>query len=236
MWMDLMETKKGKYDTNPLDPDVERKAEEAWGELGGSGGERPTQQVGGATREVANTPNEDARKNLYSEAPTRRYDSPPLESPYQSVLVPPTYAPPAQYPHGQNIYQAPVSTVPTSRPVPGIGMAEKWAVMMPYAPFYIGIVFSLLELFLVPRKEVKVRFHASQALALHIGILIVHTVFGIINTLTDSSLGGTLFKLAAFIFLIISMIRVWKGEPHQIAPLAEPAQWFNQHIEPRNQS
>jgi hypothetical protein len=42
--------------------------------------------------------------------------------------------------------------------------------------------------------------------------------------------------LAAFIFLIISMIRVWKGEPHQIAPLAEPGKWFNQHIEPRNQS
>src|SRR5215213_5751916 len=226
--------KKNKYDTNPLDPDVERNAGEVWGDLGGSGGERTTQQVGGATREVANTPNENARQNVYSEAPTRRYENPPLEAPYQSVFVPPTYSPPAHYQPGQNIYQAPISTAPTSRPVPGIGMAEKWAVMIPYAPFYIGIVFSLLELFLVPRKEVKVRFHASQALALHIGILIVHTIFGVINTLTDSSLGGTLFGLGAFIFLIISMIRVWKGEPHRIAPLAEPAQWFNRHIEPRN--
>jgi hypothetical protein len=43
-----------------------------------------------------------------------------------------------------------------------------------------------------------------------------------------------MFKMGAFIFLIISMIRVWKGEPHRIAPLAEPAQWFNDHIEPRN--
>lgn len=231
-----METKKGKYDTNPLDPDVERKAEEVWGDLGGSGGERTTQQVGGATREVASTPNENSRKNVYSEAPTRRYDNPPLESsPYPSVFVPPTYAPPSHYQPGQNIYQAPVSGAPGSRPVPGLGMAEKWAVMLPYAPFYIGIVFSVLELFLVPRKEVKVRFHASQALALHVGILIVHTIFGVINTLTNSSLGGTLFGLAAFIFLIISMIRVWKGEPHQIAPLAEPGKWFNQHIEPRNQ-
>lgn len=230
-----MESKKGKYDTNPLDPDVERKAEEVWGDLGGSGGERATQQVGGATREVADPPNEHARQNVYSEAPTRLIDNPPLEAPYPSVFVPPTYAPPAQYQARQNIYQAPPAAAPTSRPVPGIGMAEKWAVMLPYAPFYIGIVFSLLELFLVPRKEIKVRFHASQALALHIGILIVHTIFGLINTLTDSSLGGSLFKLAAFIFLIISMIRVWKGEPHQIAPLAEPAQWFNQHIEPRNQ-
>ncbi len=107
--------------------------------------------------------------------------------------------------------------------------------MLPYAPFYIGLIVSLLELFLVPRKEVKVRFHASQAIALHIAILIVHTLFGVISTITDSSLGGTLFKLAAFVFLIISMIRVGKGEPHRIAPLAEPAQWFNEHIEPRNQ-
>ena len=87
----------------------------------------------------------------------------------------------------------------------------------------------------MPRKEVKVRFHASQALALHIAILIVHTLFGVISTITDSSLGGTFFNLAAFIFLIISMVRVWKGEAHRIAPLAEPAQWFNEHIEPRNQ-
>src|SRR5215216_3442214 len=97
-----METKKGKYDTNPLDSDVERNAGEVWGE---SGGERPTQQVGGATRDVANTPNENARKNVYSEAPTRRYDSPPLEAPYPSVFVPPTYSPPAHYKPAQNIYQ-----------------------------------------------------------------------------------------------------------------------------------
>jgi uncharacterized membrane protein len=225
-----METKKSKYDTNPLDPDVERNAEESWGDEGGQ-----TQRVGGATRDVGRSANENNRQNVYSEAPTRRYDNPPLEAPYPSVFVPPTYAPPTKYQPGQNLYQAPMSGAPTARPVAGIGIPEKWAVMMPYAPFYVGLVISLLELFLVPRKEVKVRFHASQALALHIAILIVHTLFGVISTITDSSLGGTLFKLAAFIFLVISMIRVWKGESHRIAPLQEPAQWFNQRIEPRNQ-
>ena len=225
-----METKKSKYDTNPLDPDVERKAEESWGEGGGA----PTQQVGGATREVGNSPNENARANLYSEAPTRRYDNPPLEAPYPSVFVPPTYSPPAQYQSRQNIYQAPVTAPPTSHPVPGIGLPERWATMLPYVPGYIGLVVGLLELFLVPRSEGKVRFHASQSVALHIAILLVQTIFSVISTLTGSTLGGTLFKLAAFIFLVISMIRVWKGEPHQITPLTEPAQWFNQHIEPRN--
>jgi len=224
-----METKKSKYDTNPLDPDVERNAEESWGKGA------PTQQVGGATREVGHSPNENARQNVYSEAPTRRYDNPPLEAPYPSVFVPPTYSPPAQYQPSKHVYQTPVSTTPTSRPIRGIGLPEKWAVMLPYAPLWIGLVVSLLELFLVPRKEVKVRFHASQGLALHIAILIVQTLFGVVGAITNSSLGGILFKLAAFIFLIISMIRVWKGEPHRIAPLAEPAQWFNEHIEPRNQ-
>jgi uncharacterized membrane protein len=229
-----METKKSKYDTNPLDPDVERKVEDVWGDLGGV-----TQQVGGTTQQVSNEPPqpqkvEDARKNVYSEAPTRRYDNPPLEAPYPSVFVPPTYAPPpAPYQSRQDIYQAP-ATAPSSRPIPGIGISEKWASMLPYAPFSIGLVVSLLELFLVPRREGKVRYHASQGVALHIAILIVQTIFAVISTLTGSTLGGTLFKVAAFAFLIISMIRVGKGEPHQITPLAEPAQWFNKHIEPRN--
>ena len=222
-----METKKSKYDTNPLDPDVERKAEESWG------GGAPTQQMGGETREVAN---ESARKNVYSEAPTRRYDNPPLEQPYPSVFVPPTYAPPAnQYQQpGTNPYYTPVSNQPTSRHVLGLGIPEKWAVILPYAP-WVGIVASLLELFLASRREVKVRFHASQALSLHIAILILSTILGVVGTISGSDLGSLLFKTAATVFLIVSMFRVWRGEPHRIAPLAEPAQWFNEHIEPRTQ-
>lgn len=227
-----MDTKKSKYDTNPLDPDVERRAEESWGEGGGGA---TTRQVRGATRQVGDSANEEARQNVYSEAPTRRYENPPLEAPYPSVFVPPTYSPPAHYQAREHIYQPPSSAAPTSRPVSGIGIPEKWALMMPYAPLYIGLVVSLVELFLVPRKEVQVRFHAAQALALHIAIMIVHTIFSVIGAITDSTLGGTFFKLAAFVFLIISMIRVWKGEPHRIAPLDEPGKWFNRHIEPRDQ-
>jgi len=233
-----METKKSKYDTNPLDPDVERKAEDVWGDLGGV-----TQQVGGSTSQVGNTPSDNprpptpdnARENVYSEAPTRRIDSPPLDAPYPSVFVPPTYAPPAQYQSRQNVYQPPPVGAPSSsRPVLGIGIPEKWATMLVYAPNYIGLVIALIELFLVPRKEGKVRFHASQGVALHIAFLLVHAVFSAIGAVTGSRIGGTMFGIAAFVFLIISMIRVWKGEPHQIAPLAEPAKWFNDHIEPRN--
>jgi uncharacterized membrane protein len=233
-----METKRSKYDTNPLDPDVERNAEESWGSA------NATQQVGRETRQVgqnaaqnpAPSANEDARQNRYSEAPTRRYDNPPVEQSYPSVFVPPTYAPPTQYqqPPG-NPYQIPMTHhPPTSRPVIGLGIPEKWAVLLAYAP-WIGIVASLVELFLASRREVRVRFHASQALALHIAILVVSTILKAIGTLSGSEFGGALFGAATTVFLIISMIRVWKGEPHRIAPLAEPAQWFNDHIEPRSQ-
>jgi uncharacterized membrane protein len=227
-----MEPKKSKYDTNPLDPDFVRKTEEVRDE-GVSG--PATQEVKGATREMGSSANESARSNVYSEAPTRRYDNLPLDSPYPSVFVPPTYSQPAPYQPPAAPYQS-VTQKPTSRSVPGIGLPEKWAMMLPYAPFYIGIVVSLLELFLVPKKEVRVRFHASQGLALHVAILVVQTLFGVVGAITGTTIGGTLFKLAAAVFLVISMIRVWKGEPHHIAPIAEPAQWFNEHIEPRNKS
>ena len=123
--------------------------------------------------------------------------------------------------------------MPASRSVVGLGIPEKWALMLAYAPF-VGIVASLVELFLANRREVQVRFHAAQALALHITFLIFGAIFGVISAISGSDLGGILFKVASTVFLVISMIRVWRGEPHRIAPLTEPGQWFNRHIEPRS--
>lgn len=228
----MMEPKKSKYDTNPLDPDFVKNAEEVWGE----GGDGPdTQEVKGATREIGSSENEKARQNIYSEAPTRRYDNPPLDAPYPSIFVPPTYSPPAPY-------QPPVAPYgrfeqrPSWRSIPGIGLPEKWAMILPYTPFYIGIVPALLELFLVPRKEVRVRFHAAQGLALQAAILALRILFDLVGSISGTSIGGTLFRLAASIFLIVSMVRVWKGQAHHVAPIAEPAQWFNDHVEPRTKS
>jgi uncharacterized membrane protein len=154
-------------------------------------------------------------------------------------IPPPTYAPPPiQYQQAQqqpySAYQSPMGFDNPSRRVAGINVPEKWALMMAYAP-YVGIVVSLLELFLVPRPEVKVRYHAAQALALHIAFLVIGTIFSGISAVGGGDLGKILFNAASTVFLIISMIRVWKGEPHSIAPLDEPGKWFNRHIEPRGQ-
>jgi uncharacterized membrane protein len=225
-----MEPKKSKYDTNPLDPDFVKNTDKVWNESDGP----ETQEVRGATREIGASANENARGNIYSEAPTRRYDNVSLDSAYPSIFVPPTYPQPAPYQPPVAPYR-PNDQRPTTRSVAGIGLPEKWAMMLPYAP-YIGLVVALLELFLVPRKELRVRFHAAQGVALHIAMLVVQTLFGVLGAISNSSVGGSLFGLASFVFLIVSMIRVWKGQPHRIAPIAEPAHWFNQHIEPRNKS
>ncbi len=221
-----MEPKKSKYDTNPLDPDVVKSTEDIWGQ-GGEG--PPTQDIKGATREIGSSQPDSARQSVYSEAPTRTFDNVPLEAPYPSVFVPPTYSQPAPYQPAAAPFRSATSK-PTSRTVSGIGLPEKWAIMLPYAPFYIGVVVSLLELFLVPKSETRVRFHASQGLALNVALLVVQTIFSVIGAITDTSIGGSLFKVAALVFMIVSMIRVWKGEPHHIAPLEEPAKWFNDHI------
>lgn len=229
----MMEPKKSKYDTNPLDENEVRKTEKIWGQPGVSG--PPTQDVKGATREIGPAANESARSNIYSEAPTRSFDTPQIDSPYPSVFVPPTYSAPTPY-QPALAPNLPVRQKPTSRTVAGIGLPEKWAMILPYAPFYIGVVVSLIELFLTPRTEVRVRFHASQGLALHLAILVVQTLFGLVGVITGNSVGGKLFGLAALIFLLISMRRVWKGEPHHIAPVNDFTQWFNDHIQPRGKS
>lgn len=227
-----METKRTKYDTNPLDPEVAKKTERVWGE----GEALPaTGEVKGATKPVGPHSGETARANVYSEAPTRTFASPPTgDSSYPSVFVPPTYAPPAEvYKPPQIPLSRPVLPDPAARNIAGLGLPEKWAVMLPYAPLYIGVVASILELILVPRNELRVRGHAAQGLALHMVIVAISMLFGAVAAITGSSAGGNIFRLAAFVFLIVSMIRVGRGATHRIAPLADLADWLNSHIDPR---
>ncbi len=242
-----MEKKDKKYDTNPLDPDVARRTDEVWGAARSSAAN--TEEIGSATREINRTPNEQARRNEGSEAPTRRYDNPPpgaLPTSYPSVFIPPTYTPPSPYGAGAppQVAQHPGPSAPTSRTVPGIGLPENVAMILPYLPFLgVGAVLGAVELFLVPRNEVRTRFHAAQGLALHLLVLAVGFLFSVADTIVDNTLGGlfsvmlgiasTLFTIAAFVFFIVSIIRVWKGEEHHITTIGEATKWLNEKIEPK---
>lgn len=208
--------KKTKYDTNPLDEDYAKRTDEMWG----------------ATRSYTPRPTEEQQPATEAaEAPTRRYET-PLSSSYPSVFVPPV-APPQQAQAASAMPPANAGQ-PTSRNVAGINVPENVAMIVPYIPYYIGGVLAAAELFLVPRKEVRVRFHAAQGLAMHLCVIAMQIILNIVGGFTGSGIGRAFFMLASIIFFAISIIRVWKGEPHHIAPLDEPTKWLNGNIEPRN--
>src|SRR5258708_22349677 len=242
-----MEPKRTKYDTNPLDGKVAERADKSFASRPGA----PTEEVrGGPTRDIGRTENEAARANPESEAPTRRIDGDKVTS-YPSVFIPPkprtstAYRPPAA--PQMNIYQPPPVAPPNiyqppplpvsfshgSHTVQGLGIPEKWAHLLPYIPGHIGAVAAVVELLLVPRTETRTRFHAAQGLALQAAILILAGAFGFLTMISGNGFGSGIFGAASTIFLIVSMIRVWKGRPHQIAPLDEPTKWLEEKIKPR---
>ncbi|MCA1636259.1 MAG: hypothetical protein LC802_21845 [Acidobacteria bacterium] len=231
-----MTEKRSKYDTDPLDPDFVRRTDEMRGETGGAAGEPQPQPFAGD--------------------PTRRFDE-QISDTYPSVFVPPAYQPPPQQQQqqqshlyttfGAEPHQPPAVTgapppgpfspftagaEPSSRHVTKLGIPENIANALPYAPFYVGLVASIIELLIVPRHETRTRFHAAQGLALQLVILAGAFIFGIIEAITDSGLGGTLFWLASFIFLLVSGIRVLKGKPHHVAPLDDATRMINERINP----
>jgi hypothetical protein len=246
-----MEPKRTRYDTNPLDEKVADRADKSRGSKHEGRPGPPTEEVrGGATRNIGPTENEAARTNAKSEAPTRRIDD-NLATSYPSVFVPPKPRPPVAYQPSRtpdaNIYQPPPVPSPNiyqppplpmhlrmpSHSVAGLGIPEKWANLLPYIPGHIGAVAAVVELLLVPRTETRTRFHASQGLALQAAILILTGVFSFVHLISGNGFGSGIFGAAATIFLIVSMVRVWKGRPHQIAPLDEPAKWLEEKIKPR---
>ena len=240
-----MEPRRTKYDTNPLDEGVADRADNEWGRHTGPQ-DPPTQAVsGGPTREIGRTSHEAARNDPDAEAPTRRIDDSyrsvfaygqPRAATYQPPRVPDAniYQPPPGPP--PQIYQPPPTPVakPGSHKVAGLGIPEKWAVMLPYVPFFVAMIFAVAELLLVPRTEKRVRFHAAQGFVLQVGITAISTFLGF-----SSFFAGrfppfaSLFSVATFVFLIISMIRVWKGKPHHIALLDPLTKWVDEQIEPR---
>ena len=242
-----MTEKRSKYDTDPLDPDFVRRAEES---------------LWGANR----APRADETDRLppasVTEEQTRRFDRQEADS-YPSVFVPPAYQPPRApdappfrpqpfTSFGAGAHQPPATTAPpqpgpsspyqaayqqagaapSSRPVTRLGLPENVANVLPYIPFYIGLVAAIIELAVAPRTETRTRFHAAQGLALQLAIVAGSLIFQFVRLATGSRFGGTLFSIAAFVFLVVSAVRVWKGSPHHIAPLDEPARRLDERISP----
>jgi len=244
-----MEPKRSKYDTNPLDENVADRAEQSIEPA--HPGQSTRKVAGRPTRDInPRSDNEAVQGYAESEAPTRFIDE-TLVSPYPSIFAKPpsyqsaTYQPPRvpvadiyQPPPGQppGVYQPPpmpVTQSSGSHKVAGLGFPEKWANLLPYVPGHIGAIAAAIELLLVPRTETRTRFHAAQGLALQIAILILTGVFTFITLITGSSFGSGIFRLASTVFLIVSMVRAFKGRTHHIAPLDDATKWLEEKIKPR---
>jgi uncharacterized membrane protein len=238
-----MEPKRSKYDTNPLDEDVAHRADERFGRKPAGA---PTEDVGGVTHPIDRSAPETSRGSNHSEAPTRRIDD--KVTSYPSVFVPPPKRPSATYEpprvNSADIYQPPpVPPLNVYQPPPlpmgrlgfhkvaGLGIQERWAVLIPYLPFWLGIVAAAIELLIVPRSESRVRFHASQALVLQLIITALTMLLGGLELITGHLTGGVgLFRFASFILLVIGMIRVFQGKPFVIPLLDEPRKWLDEKI------
>jgi len=243
-----MEPKRSKYDTNPLDEEFADRATDAFS----SPESASTAGVHSEPTRPMNSGESDAVHAYSDEAPTRHIND--KFTSYPSIFVPQppkpaaTYQPPRN-PPAASIYQPPPTLPPNiyqPPPVPlqrlgtntvaGIGIPERWAVTLAYLPFnWLAVVAVVIELLIVPRTESRVRFHAAQALMLHLAVIAISTLLTGVGFVTGrfTAAGGGLFGFATFIFFIIAMIRVWKGKPFVVPPLDEPRKWLDEKIGPR---
>lgn len=243
-----MEPKRSKYDTNPLEEQLAERAAEVWGS---EDTEVQTKRIfGGPTIEMDPRGTDSVQSYAESEAPTRHIND--KVTSYPPVFIPPQPKPAATYQPpplaAANIYQPPPGPPPGiyqsptlqafqqsgRNTVAGLGIPERWAVMLPYLPFWLGIVACVVELLLVPRTESRVRFHAAQGLILQLAVTALSMLLALVGDLSGRMTGAGLFKFVSFIFFIVAMIRVFKGRPLVIAPLDEPRKWLDDKIKPRN--
>jgi uncharacterized membrane protein len=204
-----------KYDTNPLDPDFPERARAQAADSDG-----PETRV----LEQGNAPTRHFPPPARTEEQTRRF-GPPEPAPF---------APPFNGTFAPMGFVAPTQPVPVNRKVPGIPLPENVVTALPYIPWYIGLIAGALILLLVPRSETKVRFHAAQGLAAHVGILIVTTVLGILGNITGvAEVGNIIFQIVTTIMLVIFAIKAWRGRPVHIETVDDLTNWLDHKIDPK---
>ena len=201
-----------KYDTNPLDPEFPTKVMEA--------------QTEAMPREGAET-NRFAPPSV-TEEQTRRFNEANFDayqSPYNGQNIPANFK--TSNLAGMN--------KASSRKVSKIGLPENILTALAYIPFWIGLIAGLVQLLFVPKSETKVRFHAAQGLAAHIGIFVVGAILeGIDNFVPFANTAGKIFWIVTTVMLIIFSVRAWKGKPVHIEAVDDLTEWLEDKIKSRN--
>ncbi len=203
---------KKKFDTNPLDPNFPAKA-----------------------REVETTA---LPKNNYAtaefpppsvtEEQTRRFDEANFNgyrAPFNGQNVPANFK-------TTNLADMNKSS---KRKVDKIGLPENILTALSYIPFWVGLVAGLLQLLFVPKSEAKVRFHAAQGMAAHIGIFIVGAILeGVENLIPLGEAVSGIFWIVTTVMLIIFAVKAWKGKPVHIESVDDLTEWLEDKIKPKS--
>ncbi|MGI8408816.1 MAG: hypothetical protein ACR2M8_02915 [Pyrinomonadaceae bacterium] len=200
-----------KFDTNPLDPEFPEKAK---AKSAAAPGYQPPEKIFNTSR-FPSTP------TSITEEETRRLNNARFNSyAFQGGKTPALY-------QTANLLEM---NEASSRKIAKVGMPEKFLIGLPYLPFYIGLVAGLILLLVVPQGEPKVRFHAAQGLAAHVGILIVTSILGLVGGLAE--LGSFIFSAVTAVMLIVFAIKAWKGKPVHIESVDDLTNWLEEKIGP----
>jgi len=200
-----------KFDTNPLDPEFPERARAA-----------AVHQM--APKTPFSTAEFPTEPSSITEEETRRFN----DADFQAY----SYAAPQPVAMYQTQNLADMNRA-SERKVAKTGVPEKWLIGLPYLPFTVGLVAGLIMLLVIPKEENKVRFHAAQGLAAHVGILIVTSILSIISNLDGiAKFGGFIFTLITTIMLVVWAIKAWKGKPVHIETLDDLTNWLEEKIGP----
>ncbi len=208
-----------KFNTNPLDPAFPEKAKAvAAAETADQGGVYTAPQ-----KTPYSTSEFPTRPPSVTEDETRRFADADFQAySFQGGQTPVAYQP------------APLTGMnrASDRKVAKTGIPEKWLIGLPYLPFWIGFVAGLILLFVIPKEENKVRFHAAQGFAAQVAIMIVSAILGFIGNVTDSNFGSFLFGAVTTVMMIVFAIKAWKGKPVHIEVIDDLTNWFEDKIGP----
>lgn len=197
-----------KFDTNPLDPDFPAKVREV-----------ETSVLPKNGYQTAEFPTA-----VETEEQTRRFNQANFDyysAPYASQNVPANY----------NTTVLPAMDRASDRKVASIGLSEKLLLGLPYIPFWPGLVAGLVLLLILPKSEQKVRFHAAQGLAAHLGIMIVGIILDALERATSlADIAGIIFTIVTAVMLIIFAVKAWQGKPVHIESVDELTNWLEDKI------
>lgn len=203
---------KKKFDTNPLDPEFPQKIKEAQ--------TTALPNDGAETQKFADAADTEEQTRQFNQASFGAY-----QSPYNGQQIPANY---------QTSRLADMGNT-SKRKVAKVGLPENVMTALPYLPIWLGLVAGILELIFVPKSEAKVRFHAAQAAAAHIGILIILAILDSVDGFMPfGNIAYRTFWVVSTVMLIVFCIKAYQGKPVHIESVEDLTEWLEDKIKPKN--